>query len=182
MVRFNLSPIIQKLARAEASFLSATDAILPGCWTTKPSYEEWCTAEVTAHVTLVERTAISVANKVIEKSPRPFRLWQRIHFPLWLVEARVIPRKSPIAMDESLIADKERMLAELRKTREQTLAFLEITKSRDLSAYRWRHPFLGSLNVYEWIEMIAAHEVRHGKQIREIASRLPKVVEISQNQ
>jgi hypothetical protein len=80
-----------------------------------------------------------------------------------------------------LIGDKEQMLGELRAARERTLAFLEETKCRDLSAYCWPHAFLGMLDVYEWFEMIAAHQVRHTKQIREIAARLPKVVGISQN-
>jgi hypothetical protein len=37
------------------------------------------------------------------------------------------------------------------------------------------------LDVYEWLEMIAAHQIRHTRQMREIAARLPKVVGISQN-
>ena len=162
--------------------MSATDAIPSECWTAKPTPEEWCAAEVVAHLIQVERKAIHTADKLIQKSPKPFWFWQRIHFPLWLVGVRVIRRKSPIPMDGTLIGNKERMLDELRKTREETMTFLEIAKIRDLSEYRWQHPFLGSLSVCEWMEMIAAHEIRHGKQLRKIASRLPKVVEISQNQ
>jgi hypothetical protein len=47
--------------------------------------------------------------------------------------------------------------------------------------YCWPHPFLGMLNVYEWFEMIAAHQLRHTKQMKEISTRLPKAVGISQN-
>jgi hypothetical protein len=36
------------------------------------------------------------------------------------------------------------------------------------------------LNVYEWFEMIASHELRHAKQIKGIAARLPKAVENTQ--
>jgi hypothetical protein len=36
------------------------------------------------------------------------------------------------------------------------------------------------LNVYEWFEMIAAHELRHTNQIKEIAAHLPKAVENTQ--
>jgi hypothetical protein len=66
------------------------------------------------------------------------------------------------------------MLAELREVRERTLAFLEETKGRDLSVYKWKHPFLGVLDAYDWMRMIAGHEVRHTKQLREIAARLPR--------
>jgi hypothetical protein len=102
---------------------------------------------------------------------------KRFHFPMWLVESRIIRRKSPIPLDPSLLNAKEEMLGELRAARERTLAFLVETSKRDLSAYCWPHPFLGMLNGYEWFEMIASHEIRHTKQMREIAARLPKVVE-----
>jgi hypothetical protein len=68
----------------------------------------------------------------------------------------------------------------LRDVRERTLAFLEETKGRDLSKYRWPHAFLGALNVYEWFQFIASHEVRHEKQLREIAASLPKTITASQ--
>jgi len=70
-------------------------------------------------------------------------------------------------------------LGELRGVRERLLAFLEETERRDLSGYRWPHAFLGMLNVYEWFELVAAHQLRHSKQVRKIFSRLPKVVEVS---
>jgi len=97
-----------------------------------------------------------------------------MHLPLWLVEARVIRRKSPVPLDESLLGEKEAMLAGLRAVRERTMAFIEETERRDLRAYCWRHPFLGMLNVYEWMEMIAAHQLRHTKQVREIEAKLSR--------
>lgn len=178
----NLSPIFEKLAEAQSMFLRTADTVPSEQWTAKRNAEEWSAAEVVAHLVLVERAVIGGADRVTQKSPRPLSFWKRAHLPLWLVEARIVRRKSPIPLDPELIGNKEEMLGELRTTRERALAFLEETRNRDLRAYRWRHAFLGSLNVYEWFEMIAAHQVRHTKQIKEIAIRLPKVVEISQNQ
>jgi len=128
---------------------------------------------------MVERAIIGGADRITQKTPKLIPFLKRFHLPLWLVESRLIRRKSPIPLDQGLISTKEAMLAELRAARERTLAFLEETEKRDLRAYRWPHAFLGVLNVYEWIEMIAAHELRHSKQMREIATRLPKVVGIS---
>ena len=148
----------------------------PDQWTTKPSAQEWSTAEVVAHLVMVERAIIGGADRVTQKAPSRVRWMKRLHWPLWLVEARIIRRRTPIPLDPSLVADKEHMLGELRAARERTLAFLEETSGRDLRAYRWPHPFLGMLNLYEWFEMIAAHQVRHTKQVRGIFKRLPKVV------
>jgi hypothetical protein len=97
-----------------------------------------------------------------------------MHLPLWLVEARVVRRKSPVPLDESLLVEKEAMLGELRRVRELTMAFISETERRDLSCYYWRHPFWGMLNAYEWMEMIAAHQLRHTKQVREIEAKLSR--------
>ncbi len=64
------------------------------------------------------------------------------------------------------------MLARLQEVREKTLAFMNETRECDLSAYRWPHPFFGSLNLYDWFRTIAHHEVRHTKQIREIIAAI----------
>jgi len=177
-----LEPILDKLTTAQTFFFRAADAVIPEQWNRKPSREEWSAAELVAHLSSVERNIVSTADRVTQKSPRPVSLFMRIHLPVRLVESRVIRRKSPIAFDEALLADKEDMLADLRGARERSLAFLAETESRDLHAYRWKHPFLGMLNVYEWFEMIAAHQVRHTKQMKEISARLPKAVGISQKQ
>ncbi len=95
---------------------------------------------------------------------------------MMIVEARVIRRKAPSALEPQVISEKEEMLAELRGVRERTLAFIEETRGRDLSKYNMPHPFLGTLNAYDWLQFIASHEIRHTKQMREIAGALPKTV------
>ncbi len=95
---------------------------------------------------------------------------------MMVVESRLIRRKTPIPLDPGIVREKEEMLVELRQVRERTLAFIEETMERDLSKYRMPHPFLGTLNTYEWFQMIASHEIRHTKQMREIARTLLKSV------
>lgn len=59
-------------------------------------------------------------------------------------------------------------LFERPATRHRALKLIVERSSRDLAPYRRQHPFLGSLNLCEWMRMLAYHEVRHTKQIREI--------------
>jgi hypothetical protein len=67
-------------------------------------------------------------------------------------------RKAPVPPEPQLVREKEEMLAELRGVRGRTLAFIEVTRGRELIKYRMPHPFLGSLNAYQWLQFIAAHE------------------------
>jgi hypothetical protein len=172
-----LNPILEKLSCARRAFFQAANSVPAEQWSAKPKANEWSAAEIVAHLVMVERTIIASADRVTQKSPKPIPFLKRFHFPMWMVESRIIRRKSPIPLDSSLLNTKEEMLGELRTARERTLAFLQETSNRDLSAYCWPHPFLGMLNGYEWFKMIASHEIRHTKQMREIAAGLPKVVE-----
>ena len=176
----SIEPIVAKLAHAQSRFFRAADAIPAEQWSRKPRKDAWSAAELVAHLIMVERAVVGGADRIIQKTPREIPLRKRFHLPLWLVESRLIRRKSPLPLDHGLLGDKEEMLAGLRGARERTLSFLEETQQRDLSVYRWAHVFLGMLNVYEWFEMIASHELRHSKQIKEIAAHLPKAVENTQ--
>jgi DinB superfamily len=105
-----------------------------------------------------------------------------MHWPIWLAEMRLMRLKSPIPLLPREVGKREELLRDLRLTRERTLAFLSETEKRELSAYRWRHPFLGRMGFYEWFELIAAHQLRHTKQLKNLIRNLPKVVESSRIQ
>lgn len=174
-IRLNLSvsrlaPILEKLARAQSRMLGTADEVPADQWRTKPKGGGWCAAEIIAHLIMVERSVVGSADRVTQHPPRRFSRFQRLHFPLALVEARLVKRKAPVPVDPEMLGEKETMLAELRNIRERMLAFIDETKERNLGLYRWPHPFLGSLSTYEWFEMVARHELRHEKQMREIAA------------
>ena len=172
----SLQTIVKNLARARREFLYASDAVPAEQWKTSPGDGRWSAGELSAHLIMIEKAVINGAGKVLQNAPKPLLFYRRFHVPMALVEARVIRRKTPIPPDGRLVRQKEEMLAELREVRQGTLAFIEETSGRDLSNYRASHPFLGNLNTYEWFQFIASHEIRHTKQMREIAAGLPKSV------
>jgi hypothetical protein len=171
-----LQPILEKLDRAQHNLLRAADAVPADLWKTCPQEGAWSAAELIAHVMMVERTVVGAAERILKKQPKHIPVWKRFRLPFALAENRLIRMKSPIPMDLRLLREKESMLAELREVRERTLGLMEETRNRDLSVYRWRHPFLGSLNAYQWFSFLGSHQIRHEKQMREIAATLPKPI------
>jgi len=165
-----------KLSHAQQGLLLAADAVGETDWGTLPRANSWSAAHLIAHLCQVERTVLGNADRVIRKTPFHVPYLQRFHVPFLVVEKRLIRRKSPIPIDAELLLDKETMLAELRSVRGRTLLFLDETHDRDLSDYYWPHPFLGKLNFYNWFTFIAVHQIRHTKQMVEIAKNLPKRV------
>lgn len=171
-----LDLLVENLSKAQATFLGVADCVAAEDWRKRPKAGRWSAAELVAHLIGVEKSVIEKADRVSQKAPRPVPFYKKWHLPMSLVESRLIRRKSPVPVREEELTDKEGMLAELRQARERSLAFLEETRHRELGAYLWRHPAIGMLNTYGWIEFLAAHENRHAKQMREIATALRKPI------
>ena len=170
----SLNAIVEKLGRSQRGLLFTTDSVPPEQWRIKPGRERWSAGELIGHLILVERRILSGTDRLLQKPPQPRPFLKRFHIPLVVVEARLFRRKSPTPLDGQIFGEKDEMLAELRGVRERTLAFIEETKGRDLLRYWMPHPFIGTLTTYEWFEFIASHEIRHTKQMAEIAAALPK--------
>ena len=172
----SLKTILENLDRSQKVFLRVADSVPADQWQTPPGEGRWSAGELVGHLITVERAILRNVGKVLQKPPRALPFYKRFHIPMAVVELRVIRRKWPIPIDGQTIREKEAMLAELREVRERTLAFIEETSGRDLSPYSMPHAFLGTMHIYGWLQMIASHEVRHTKQLQEIATALPKVV------
>jgi uncharacterized damage-inducible protein DinB len=170
----SLATIIDNLARAQSELMRAADGIPAEQWKTRPAEGRWSAGELIGHLTAIERAILSRTDKVLQKPPKSVPFYKRFHVPMMIVEARVIRRKAPSALEPQMAGEKEEMLAELRGVRERTLAFIEETRGRDLSEYLMPHPFLGTLDGYDWLQFIASHEIRHMKQMREIAGSYRK--------
>jgi len=171
----NLTPILEQLQRTRAGLESVAAQFPEDHWRRQPHQESWSAAEVIAHLTMVEDRVTQAARKAIQHPPRPTPIWRRLHLPVWIVGYRLLRFKTPVPLDSSLIAEKSEMLSRLAGVRQQTLALLDQVRDRDLSVYWWKHPLLGPLRFYDWFRMVAHHEFRHTKQLREILRFAPYV-------
>ena len=172
----SLESISNNLIRAQQQFLHATDLVSSDQWKTRPGVGRWSAGELVGHLITVERLIIHHTSKLFENHPTPRPFLKRSHLPMLLVEARLIPSKTPVPLDPALICEKNPALDQLRGVRARTLVFLEEKAGKDLRKYHLPHPFLGTLDAREWFQMIASHQIRHTKQLKEIAAALPKIV------
>lgn len=164
----DIAPIVERLTRCRAGLEASLAPFTAENWQKAPGPGRWSAAEVIAHVSMVEDNITTKAEKVVGAEPRLVSFRERLHVPVAIVKWRGIKRKSPIPLDPALLKSKEEMLASLTALRRRSVALLEENRERNLSAYHWRHPFFGYLNYYTWFKLMALHEVRHTKQIREI--------------
>jgi len=106
--------------------------------------------------------------------PKKLAFWQRIHLPPRLSRYRQFKRKTPIPLDPAMVLEKAESLSRHAALRKRALALFSENASRDLQAYRVKHPFFGYLDFNEWFSNIGYHELRHTEQIQEIVEVFQK--------
>jgi len=168
------SRITALLGRSQAGLYAAAAALSEDSWRKPPSPGAWSAGEVFAHLTMVETAIVDGVQRMIAAPPKKLPVWKRLHFPTRLAQIRQLKRKTPIPLDPALVLDKAESLARHSAMRKRALALLADNAGRDLGAYRYKHPFFGYLNFYEWFHTVGYHELRHTEQVQEIVEIFQK--------
>ncbi|HUK52215.1 MAG TPA: DinB family protein [Candidatus Binatia bacterium] len=163
-----IAPILALLDRAHQGLLSACSEIPPARWKTPPPRGGWSASEVLAHLTMVEGAVWNGAREALAQKPGRHPLRKRLHIPPVVSQWRLVKRNSPIPLDGALVLSRDESLEGFTAARNRTIQFIAEVGSRDLRPFRRQHPFFGSLDLYDWLRVLAYHEIRHTKQLREI--------------
>ena len=164
-----LETIERFLDDSRRALLEAVAALDPGLAPRRADAESWSAADIVEHLGQVERF-INVAfmkmrregreapAAAIEETPVSALLLGLGYGDIMGIPA--FPKSEPgsgIPLEDGLEL--------LRRSREKTRdAFLE-GKKRDYRRLASEHPYLGSLNYYEWFYFLARHEEAHTKQL-----------------
>ena len=173
--------LIDVLATLDASrqaLRESVAAIPPAARTARPGLDRWSPVDIVEHLSLVEsRFSAVVGGKIaealhaglqVESHPRE-ELPERIRT---LLADRTGKRTAPEAAIPSGTMDEHAAWAAADRARAGFRAALLSADGLALSGVIHEHPFFGPLNVYQWVELIAAHEMRHVAQVREAAAHL----------
>jgi hypothetical protein len=164
----DVAAIVELLNRAHLDLLEACEEVPSTRWMKAPGKGRWSAGEVVAHLTMVEAAVLTGTREILSHKPGRHSVWKKLHIPVYFTSWRGIKRKTPVPLDSALVKVREEALEDYSSARNRTLKLLAQHSSRDLAPFRRTHPFLGSLNLYDWMRMLAYHEIRHTKQIREI--------------
>jgi uncharacterized damage-inducible protein DinB len=165
----NLEPILGLLSHTRSQFIAVANDFPAEKWRESPGNGGWSAGEIVLHTTQVEEAIVAGSRKTLKKPPYHVPFLKRFHLPLALATTRARKLKSPIPIDASRVPNQSEYVAAITACRAGTVAFIEEYRSRDLKAWTFPHPAFGPLNIYEWLRLIGYHEVRHAKQIREVA-------------
>ena len=171
----HLTDVLSRLDTARATLRGALDAIPPAMQRQRPDADRWSAAEVLEHLTLVEKifggrivNALETARAGLSpeahpRAPLPEAVEQRMG-------DRVNKRQAPEPARPTGTVDVATGWATLEGNHSHLRAALAGCDGLALSQVTLDHPFFGTMNVYQWVELMAAHEGRHTEQIKEIAA------------
>jgi hypothetical protein len=173
----HLTDVLSRLDSSRAALRGAIDAVPAAMQRQRPAADRWSCAEVLEHLTLVEKifggrivTALDAARAGLSpeahpRAPLPDAIAQRMG-------DRVNKRQAPDTAQPTGTVDVAGGWATLEDNHATLRAALTRCDGLALSQVTLDHAFFGTLNVYQWIELMAAHEGRHTEQIKEIAAAL----------
>ncbi len=172
-----LAAVISYADQTRTALLSAVDDIPEPLREARPTENEWSVAEVLEHLFRVEKgIAKLVALKVgeMQSMPEPPReLPEMVDIDaarFAVVQNREIRLDAPERVAPRGELSEEAARAALLETRGILLDQLHAADGLALSTILHPHPFLGELNLYEWVHFVASHEARHLAQVRALAT------------
>ena len=173
----HLTEVLSRLDAARESLRGAIDTIPAARQRERPSVDRWSAAEVLEHLTLVEKIFGGRIVKALDEARTGLSAEAHPRTPLPdAIEQRMVDRVNKRQAPETALptgsVDVAAGWATLEGNHATLRAALAGCDGLALSQVTLDHPFFGAMTVYQWVELMAAHEGRHTEQIREIAAQL----------
>ncbi|CAA9222060.1 MAG: hypothetical protein AVDCRST_MAG42-631 [uncultured Chthoniobacterales bacterium] len=163
---------VSYLEETRREFLSAVAGLSEEQWKFKSAPERWSIAETAEHIAVSEGTIWQlVSEKLMKMPPTPDRRGETKAKDEIILNA--VPDRSRTAQAPERLqptgrwADRAELLKAFETTRAAELALLKETKE-DMRSRFEEHPFLKTIDAYQWLLFNAAHGKRHTAQILEV--------------
>jgi len=164
---------IKMLVDSQKEFLSYVEKLSDEQWNARPIPFKWTVGETAEHIALAEGLLFSAMERAIAAPINPdweTKTAKKENILNNLLAARMGKANAP----EPIQPLKRKMtraevMTLFREGRAKTMKFIETTDV-PLKAHTLDHPFpvFGTLNAYQWLLYIPAHNLRHNKQIAEV--------------
>jgi uncharacterized damage-inducible protein DinB len=163
----SLAEILTYAVEARAALLAAVADVPDTLVHQRPAEGRWSVAETLDHLRRVEKGIVRTIVKAVGKPEEPRTLGGATRGGLPFDATTASPRlEAPPAVQPTAGVDPAVSIEALRQSREELLHVLRAAAGRDLTGITATSPILGELDVHQWVEFDAQHEVRHTRQIQ----------------
>ena len=163
--------ILDQLATSEARLLALVANLTPQQWSFREAPDRWSIAEILEHVIVFENFLKGVITRTLTEDPQPDKksLAPAQEHHVFEIATNLSTKFTAreATRPTGRFSDPAEIVAEFRKTRAETVAFVEQIDG-DLRSHFFAHVALGDLDCYQWLIVLAQHGSRHALQIEQI--------------
>jgi len=163
---------IEYLKETQKDFLAAIAGVSEAQWKFKAAPDRWSIAETAEHIAVTEEMIWNLVNDKIMKSPPAPEKKAEVKGKEETI-LKVIPDRSRKAQAPEQLrptgrwASQAALTKDFEAIRAKEIAFATDTKE-DLRSHFGDHPFLKTMDAYQWLLFNGAHCKRHTAQILEV--------------
>jgi hypothetical protein len=167
----SVGEIFASIDETRARLIERMSSLGAGQEAARASADSWSVAEITEHLSLVEKQIVKLTGLMLMKAEsggaqakadgtiEPVELEQIIE------RSSREKYQSPETARPSGKVTVTDSLAVMRASREALNGLRPRLETTNLASVSYPHPVFGPLNLYEWLVMIGIHEERHLRQI-----------------
>ena len=171
-----LVALLGALDAARRELAAALERVPPDQRDRAPALDAWSVAQLLEHLALVEERSIAAFEPVAATAPAREPHDEVADDAHRFDDAPLLDRTVRLTAPELVRpvsgATAAEAWARLARTRERSEAIVRAADGRALERTTLKHPRFGTLNGYQFVAVLAAHERRHAAQLREIGDAL----------
>jgi hypothetical protein len=162
---------LRRLDTVHAELKSTVNGVDPALLSKRPAENEWSVAEVIEHLCLVEGAVMKGIKLKLAQPPVKVSFLKKF-FPMRIVSLRMKRLQAPkYVQPANELPPMNELLDKFDALRANTKEIC-IKECARLSQDCLKHPYFGDMDGAAAVSMVAFHEQRHLKQIRETLKKL----------
>lgn len=163
---------LRRLDTVHAALKSTVNGVDPALLSRRPAENEWSVAEVIEHLCLVEGAVMKGIKAKLAQPPVKVSVLKRF-FPMRIVSLRIKRLQAPKYVQPATeLPSIDELLQKFDAQRAKTKEICNTEGPERLRQVCLKHPYFGDMDGAAAVSMVAFHEQRHLKQIRETIKKL----------
>ena len=163
---------VEYLKETQKDFLASIEGVSEAQWNFKAGPDRWSIGETAEHIAVTEQTIWDLIDGKIMKSPAAPEKRAEVKGKEDMILS-VIPDRSRKAQAPERLrptgrwANRAALTKDFESTRSKEISYVTETKE-DLRSHFEEHPFLKTMDAWQWLLFNGAHCKRHTAQILEV--------------
>jgi hypothetical protein len=163
---------VEYLKQTQKEFLASIAGLSEAQWKFKAAPDKWSIAETAEHIAIAEQTIWDLVSGKIMKSPATPEKRAEVKGKDEIILTAIPDRSRKAQSPERLQptgkwANQAALVKDFESIRGKEIAYMAETKE-DLRSHFEEHPFLKTMDAYQWLIFNGAHCKRHTAQILEV--------------